>query len=74
MSKPKVQINVKFEAPRPSREGGTGTPGLPGSVISFYIVPLDPTHSAGLPGHVPVKARNYNFAFWQLDFGFHDHS
>jgi hypothetical protein len=50
MSKPKVQINVKFEAPRPSREGGTGTPGLPGSVISFYIVPLDPAHSAGSRG------------------------
>jgi hypothetical protein len=30
-------------------------PGLPGNVISFYIVPLDPAHSAGLAGHVPVK-------------------
>ena len=30
-------------------------PGLPGNVISLYIVPLDPAHSAGLAGHVPVK-------------------
>ena len=29
--------------------------GLPGKVISFYIVPLDPAHSAGLAGHVPVN-------------------
>ena len=34
--------------------------GLPGKVISFYIVPLDPAHSAGLAGHVPViKRRSY---------------
>jgi len=34
--------------------------GLPGKVISFYIVPLDPAHSAGLAGHVPViKGRSY---------------
>ena len=30
-------------------------PGLPGNVKSFYIVPLDPAHSAGLAGHLPVK-------------------
>jgi hypothetical protein len=30
-------------------------PGLPGNVKSFYIVPLDPPHSAGLAGHLPVK-------------------
>jgi hypothetical protein len=30
-------------------------PGLPGKVTSFYIVPLDPAHSAGLAGHVPAK-------------------
>jgi hypothetical protein len=30
--------------------------GLPGKVISFYIVPLDPAHKAGLAGHVPVKS------------------
>ena len=43
---------------------GNGSPahraGLPGKVISFYIVPLDPAHSAGLAGHVPViKRRSY---------------
>ena len=27
---------------------------LPGKLISFYIVPLDPTYKAGLAGHVPV--------------------
>jgi hypothetical protein len=30
-------------------------PGLPGNVISFYIVPLDPAYKAGLAGHTPVK-------------------
>ncbi len=30
-------------------------PGLPGKVISFYIVPLDPAYKAGLAGHVPVN-------------------
>jgi hypothetical protein len=29
-------------------------PGLPGNVISLYIVPLDPAHGAGLAGHVPA--------------------
>jgi hypothetical protein len=29
--------------------------GLPGKVISFYIVPLDPAYKAGLAGHVPVN-------------------
>ena len=43
------------EAPRPSRSDGTATPGLPSNVISFYIVPLDPAHSAGLAGHAPVR-------------------
>jgi len=28
--------------------------GLPGKVILFYIVPLDPAYKAGLAGHVPV--------------------
>jgi len=28
--------------------------GLPGNVLSFYIVPLEPAYKAGLPGHVPV--------------------
>ncbi len=36
------------EAPRPK-------PGLPGNVISFHIVPLDPTRRAGLAGHIPAK-------------------
>jgi hypothetical protein len=31
--------------------------GLPGKVISFYIVPLDPAYKAGLAGHVPVKGK-----------------
>jgi len=30
-------------------------PGLPGKVISFHIVPLDPAYKAGLAGHVPAK-------------------
>jgi len=30
-------------------------PGLPGNVISFYIVPLDPAYKAGPAGHFPVK-------------------
>ena len=30
-------------------------PGLPGKVITFHIVPLEPTCRAGLAGHVPVK-------------------
>jgi hypothetical protein len=30
-------------------------PGLPGNVISFYIVPLDPAYKAGLSGHSPAK-------------------
>ncbi len=35
-------------------------PGLPGKVISFHIVPLDPAHRAGLAGHVPVKGGGRN--------------
>jgi hypothetical protein len=30
-------------------------PGLPGKVISFHIVPLDPAYRAGIAGHVPVN-------------------
>ena len=37
-------------------------PALPGNVVSFYIVPLDPAHSAWLAGHVP--AIGYNFERW----------
>jgi hypothetical protein len=29
--------------------------GLPGKVMSFYIVPLAPAYKAGLAGHVPVQ-------------------
>jgi len=29
--------------------------GLPGRVISFYIVPLNPIYKAGLAEHVPVN-------------------
>jgi hypothetical protein len=36
--------------------------GLPGKVISFYIVPLDPAYKAGLAGHVPVKIPAYRQA------------
>jgi hypothetical protein len=32
--------------------------GLPGKVISFNIVLLDPAYKAELVGHVPVKDRN----------------
>ncbi len=47
-------------------------PGLPGKVISFYIVPLDPTYMAGLAGHVPVKAQMTNLKIvWHLDFVIH---
>ena len=31
-------------------------PGLPGKVISFHIVPLDPAYKSGLAGHVPVSS------------------
>jgi hypothetical protein len=33
--------------------------GLPGKVISFCIVPLDPACKAGLTGHLPVKTKNF---------------
>jgi len=33
--------------------------GLPGNVISFYIVPLDPEHCAGVAGHLPVTNIDY---------------
>ena len=31
-------------------------PGLPGKVISFHIVPLDPSYKSGLAEHVPVSS------------------
>jgi hypothetical protein len=36
---------------------------LPGKVISFYIVPLDPAYKAGLAGHLPVKDSLLIFLF-----------
>ena len=44
--------------------------GLPGKVISFYIVPLDPAYRAGAGrGHVPVKLVKYlPFSFLFLLF------
>jgi hypothetical protein len=35
---------------------GRDTASLPGKVISFYIVPLDPALKAGLAGHVPANS------------------
>jgi len=35
-------------------------PGLPGKVVPFHIVPLDPAYKAGLAGHVPVKFQSSN--------------
>jgi hypothetical protein len=46
-SKEEVQ-GTKCEAPGHRQE-------LPGKVISFHIVPLDPAYEAGLTGHVPVN-------------------
>jgi hypothetical protein len=31
-------------------------PGLPGKVILFHIVPLDPAYKTGLARHVPVAS------------------
>jgi hypothetical protein len=33
-------------------------------VISFYIVPLDPAHSTGLAGHVPVSEYERRERIW----------
>jgi hypothetical protein len=44
------------EAPRASRQDGTGTPEPPGMVLSFIlIVPLNSAYEAGCVGHGPVK-------------------
>ncbi len=32
--------------------------GLPGNVISFHIVPLDPAYKVGSERHIPVTARS----------------
>ena len=39
-----------IEAPRPSRQDGTGTAELPGKVISFILCPLAPPIRRGLRG------------------------
>ena len=38
-------------------------PGLPGNVISFCTVPLDPAYKAGLAGHVPVNVKEDFFVY-----------
>ncbi len=37
--------------------------GLPGNVISFYIVPLYPAHKTGLAGHLPAKTDSHGISF-----------
>ena len=39
-------------------------PGLPGKVISFDIVPLDPAGKAGLVGHVPANKCKCFVSIW----------
>jgi hypothetical protein len=65
-----VLLERKSEAPRPPRQDGADTAGLPGhasgeqnvSKGSFlHIVPLDPTCKAGLAGHVPAKEVGWLF-------------
>jgi len=52
---------VKYEAPRPPRQDGAGTVGLPGEEVSFILCPFLPAGRQGLhlpcsgeAGHVPV--------------------
>jgi hypothetical protein len=46
---------------------GQGTAGLPGKVISFCIVPLDPAHSAGIAGHVPANTSKLPSSYHNLN-------
>jgi hypothetical protein len=46
-----MSLFVKLPGPACWQAG----PGLPGNVLSLYIVPLDPAHSVGLAGHVPAN-------------------
>jgi len=56
MGKEGRKIDQKSEAPRPCLSAGRPRAGLPGKVISFYIVPLDPAYPAiGGTGHLPVN-------------------
>ena len=58
-----MKWHTRCEAPRASRQDGTGTPELPGIVRSFIlivplnplIVPFNPAYEAGCAGHGPVK-------------------
>ena len=51
-----IPEGLHTEVPRPSRQDGTSTAGLPGNVLSFHIVPLDPAYpTIGGTGHVPVN-------------------
>ena len=58
-----LEEGLKFDqlryckAPAHAVMTGQARRGLPGKVISFYIVPLDPAYKAGFGGHVPVKFR-----------------
>ena len=46
---------MNSEAPRPSRQDGTGTTGLPRNVLHIDIVPLDLAYPAsGGTGHLPA--------------------
>ena len=67
-----------IEAPRPPRQDGTGTPGLPGNVTSFYIVPLPAcrqgphaSRQSGT-GHVPIKRGGRLFLLQIQAASFHE--
>ena len=46
----------RSEAPRASRQDGTGAPEPPGIIRSFIlIVPLNSAYKAGCAGHGPAK-------------------
>jgi len=49
--------SAQIEAPRPCLAAGRHKARLPGKVILFHIVPLDPTPKAGITGHIPVTRR-----------------
>ncbi len=50
-----TRYNVDSNVKLPGHPVRTGTPELPGKVILFHIVPLDPAHKAGFAWHVPVE-------------------
>ncbi len=59
---PKLKCQIKSKVKLPAHRAG-----LPGIVISFHIVPLNPAYKAGLAGHVPVKCQR-PFGFRALTF------